>query len=247
MNLADIWTVIWKDIRELPKIYGSSKMSLIGLFFPVFIIGILFPIQMGEKWLHPALVLIMGTLFAVTMVFATVADSFAGERERKTLETLLSSRLSDRSILFGKLLSSICFAVAFVYLLFLVGLITLNLTRLGGGRFLFFEGRVFAALLVLPLCSSFAASGVGVLVSLRASSVKQAQQGLVMSVMLLFFLPAMLIPMLPKSILERLTGIVTMVGPEVLVILAVIVLLTVGTVSVALAMRVFQRARLILD
>ena len=44
------------------------------------------------------------------MVSSLVADSFAGERERHTLETLLASRLPDRAILAGKLLVPVAVA-----------------------------------------------------------------------------------------------------------------------------------------
>ena len=36
-----------------------------------------------------------------------IADGIPGERERHTLETLLASRLSDRSILLGKVMAAV--------------------------------------------------------------------------------------------------------------------------------------------
>lgn len=40
--------------------------------------------------------------FPLVLTLTMVADSFAGERERHALETLLASRLSDRAILLGE-------------------------------------------------------------------------------------------------------------------------------------------------
>lgn len=247
MNLNDIITMMWKDFRELPKIYGDSKMGVVGFLFPVLIIGVLLPLQMGEEWLKPGLTLIFAGWFPIIMVFTIVADSFAGERERKTLEALLATRLSDRDILAAKLLTSILFALGFVALLEVTGLITLNLRNLGQGGLLFFEPRLFLALLVLPPLAAFAASGAGVLISLRASSVRQAQQTLVMSGMLIFFVPTMLLPMLPKEMREAVLGFFMAGGEELLVAAISFFLLLIGIISVLAAGRQFRRARLILD
>ncbi|MCE5272657.1 ABC transporter permease subunit [bacterium] len=247
MRFQDTLTLMWKDLRELPRIYGESKAGLLGFVFPVLIIGVMLPLQMGEKWLKPGLSLIFAVWFPVIMVFTMVADSFAGERERKTLEALLATRLSDRAILAAKLLTAICFALAFVLVLNVVGVITLNLAHLGGGKFLFFPLRVFALLLLLPPLSAFAASGIGVLVSLRAGTVRQAQQTLMMSGMLLFFIPTLVIPMLPKEMREAVFAFFTAGGVELLAAVAALVLLAIGVVTVLLADKLFRRARLILD
>ena len=71
-----------------------------------------------------------------------IADSFAGERERHTLETLLASRLSDRAILFGKIAACIAYGWLMAMLCVLVGTITENVSH--------WEGQV--------LCSTDSAS-----------------------------------------------------------------------------------------
>jgi len=247
MRFQDTLTLMWKDLRELPRIYGDSKAGVLGFLFPVFFLGIMLPLQMGEKWLEPGLNMFFAAWFSIIMVFTMVADSFAGERERKTLEALLATRLSDRAILAAKLLTAICFALAFVLVLNVVGVLTLNVAHLGGGRFLFFPLKVLIILLILPPLAAFAASGIGVLVSLRAGTVRQAQQTLMMSGMLLFLVPSLAIPMLPKEMREAVFAFFTAGGVELLAAVVALVLLAIGVVTVLIADKLFRRARLILD
>jgi len=70
---------------------------------PLAILGIYLPWQNGPEWARTPLLPAALSWLPLLLVGALVADSFAGERERKTLETLLASRLSDRAILLGKI------------------------------------------------------------------------------------------------------------------------------------------------
>ena len=66
-----------------------SLVILVGVF------GVFLPLQSGAEWVQsPATVFYWGWV-PLMLVGGAVADSFAGERERHTLETLLASRLPD--------------------------------------------------------------------------------------------------------------------------------------------------------
>lgn len=84
------------------------------------------------------IVLILGYLFApmfliFPLIFSTIigAESFAGEKERKTLEALLYTPATDRELFVGKVLAAIIPAVAISWLSFLIYTIVINLASNG--------------------------------------------------------------------------------------------------------------------
>jgi hypothetical protein len=87
---------------------------------------------------------------------------------------------------------------------------------------------------------------MGVLVSLRAGSVRQAQQWMSFG-MLILFLPLMLIQFIPRALVESFGNVLTNADPIQIALWAVVVLLVVESVFLAIAMRLFQRSKLILD
>ena len=69
-------------------------------------------------------------LFFPAMIAASVAaDAFAGERERRTRETLLATPLSDGAIFAGKALTAILFSTLVSTLALTVSVITVNVRR----------------------------------------------------------------------------------------------------------------------
>jgi ABC-2 type transport system permease protein len=102
-----------------------------------------------------------------------------------------------------------------------------------------------AALVFSILISGLSAS-IGVLVSLRAGSVRQAQQWMSFG-MLILFLPLMLIQFIPEAWLESVGTTVTNADPLQIGIWAAVVLVVVEAIFLAIAMRLFQRSKLILD
>jgi len=106
---TDIMTIIWKESKGLFKQGKSRSKSILVLATPVFMFGIILPIQFREEWLSMAWSLAIALFTPLILIAPTICESFAGERERHTLETLLASRLPDRSILFGKMIISILY------------------------------------------------------------------------------------------------------------------------------------------
>ncbi len=179
-----------------------------------------------------------------------VADSIAGERERHTLETLLASRLPDQAILLGKIGASVSYVWVVTQLVFIIALIPVNIMN-WKGTLLFYKPAVLVSGLVLSFLLACLMSNIGVLVSLRAGTVKQAQQTLGLSVFLLAYVVPMvgvyLLRFVPKEIRDRLfqpmlTGDVTSI-----VIIASVILSIMSFGLYAAAKTRFQRARLILD
>lgn len=77
------------------------------------------------------------------MTIGLVADAFAGERERHTLETLLATAFPDTSILLGKIAASVLYAWGIAFACSLLGVITINVVFPSGGLQFYNPGMFF--------------------------------------------------------------------------------------------------------
>jgi ABC-2 type transport system permease protein len=178
--MKDTVTMIWKEVKD--SFLQGGRSALIRPLLLTGIMGVLLPWQLKELWIRlspPAVLLVLYVPFL--SVVTTVGDTIAGERERHTLETLLASRVSDRAILLGKLIVTVGFAWCLALASLLLGLVSANLSSGHGETWTFYTspGVLLETLLLNLLTSLLAASG-GILISLRAATVRQAQQTLVL-------------------------------------------------------------------
>ncbi len=243
--IADILTVAGKELREMLMFGESRGRSKLSLLVLVIIFGVVIPLQNGRDWVTSPISAMVWAWMPYMWVYSVVADSFAGERERHTLEALLATRLSDRAILFGKLLAALAYGFTLTWAILLVSLVTVNVAVQGEGLLLFSPVMALGALVFSVLISGLSAS-IGVLVSLRAASVRQAQQWMSFG-MLLLFLPLMLIQFVPRALLESFGNALTNADPLQIGMWAAVVLVVLESIFLAIAMRLFQRSKLILD
>lgn len=243
--IADILTVAWKELREMLMFGDSRGRNKLSLLVILVIFGVVIPLQNGRDWVTSPISAMVWAWMPYMWVYSVVADSFAGERERHTLEALLATRLSDRAILFGKLLAALAYGFTLTWAILLVSLVTINVVVRGEGLLLFSPLMTVGAFIFSILISGLSAS-VGVLVSLRASSVRQAQQWMSFG-MLVLFLPFMFVQFIPKAWLESFGSALVNADPLQIAIWAAVVLLVVQSVLLAVAIRLFQRSKLILD
>jgi ABC-2 type transport system permease protein len=207
MMASDIFTVAWKEWLEVRDQLLRLKRGGLSALIVLLMLGIFTPLQMGPLWLTSPLMLAYWPLLSSGMVSTLIADAFAGERERHTLETLLASRLSDTSILFGKVLAAIAYGLVFTFANIIVGVITLTIKHFGEGLQAPPPSHVAYMLLLVTLsCSTLA--GIGVFISLRAATVRQAQQTLGIIMMVLFIGPVLFIQFLtPPASRSRPAGV----------------------------------------
>lgn len=140
------------------------------------------------------LVYLLAPMFLIVpLMVATViaADSFAGERERRTLETLLYSPTTDRELFVAKLLSSWLAAVVVALAGFLLYVVMANAAAWPAIGKIFFPNWMW---IVLVLWVAPAAAGLGlgtmVLISSRARGFQDAYQtggAVVLPILLLMF------------------------------------------------------------
>ena len=89
--IADIFTVVWKERKGLLRHRGSRSRAALTMLIPIVMISIFFPWSMGPDWLKdPVGVILVSVIIPMLLVGITIPESFAGERERHTLETLLA-------------------------------------------------------------------------------------------------------------------------------------------------------------
>ncbi len=244
--IADIWTVMWKEWKELLLSGGSFRGTGLRVLVVVGVFGILVPVQMGLAWVELPIAPYFGAWLALYMVTMVVADSFAGERERHTLETLLASRLSDRAILLGKLGAVVGYSLGLSWAGLAVALVTVNVAH-GQGQLLLYPPAIVLAIAVLSILAAMLASGAGVFVSLRSKTVRQAQQTLGIVVLLILFAPVFGVRALPSEWKVRLLDALLSTDPMQITVLISLILGGLDVVLYVLALNRFRRDRLITD
>jgi len=245
--ITDIWTVVWKEFREMFRGPGSRFNTLI-MIGSIGLIGVLVPLQQGVGFVTSPVALLYCFWIPTLVVPTIVADSFAGERERHTLETLLAGRLSDRAILFGKLCSPVLYAWGLTIIGLLVGLSSVNLAA-GKGHLLLFPAWLALSIVTMSLLASLLFAGIGVLISLRSPTVQKAQQILAVVTVLPIMPAVVLVLVLGDERFGALLGAVSRMlsNVPVLVGIAMLLLLLIDLALVWISLARFQRARLILD
>jgi len=204
--------------------------------------AIVFPLQAGPDWVEDLDSVFIAVFIPIILVSITIPDSFAGERERHTLGTLLASRLPDRAILFGKVAVSVAFAWGVTLAALLVGLVTVNVAH-WEGKLLLLTPTIALADLALSFLLATLATGAGILISLRSKTVQEAQQTL--TVVLIF--PPMVLGMIMMALQDRVRELVGAFEGEQILLIIIAILAVVDVVLFVAAMARFQRSRLYLD
>ncbi len=247
MRLQDIRTVMWKEMRELAdSMTGGSRTQLIALGIFAVVFGLMPALRAGPAWLTEPAAILSYAFIGALFLMGPVADVFAGERERHTLETLLSTRLDDSSILLGKLLGilvPVWLATAIVY----AAAIVATNVKAGAGHLLLPPAWAAAATLGAIVLLPGLMASIGVFISMRADTVRKASQMLGLVVMAVGFLPAIAVRMLPREWVARAGEFLEAHSPLALGLGAAGALLVVEVGVVLLAISRFRRGRLALD
>jgi ABC-2 type transport system permease protein len=101
--LQDSWVIFVKEWRE----WGAARAVWPALVAPILAGGAVAPHLLGRLERGPLMVGVLLAGLPLVLSAIMIAESLAGERERRTLETLLASRLSERAILLGKMSAAV--------------------------------------------------------------------------------------------------------------------------------------------
>lgn len=164
-------------VHEIRLVLREPRFWIPFLLPPIFLIlmqvTVLSQFSGAASAFEPGMLLIIGALLA-TMTVTLTADSFAGERERNTLELLLCLPITLKQLFWGKLLA----------LLPLPLILAILAQGLLWGLSSSMQSPVFllqAILYAISVCLSI--TGVALLVSLFAHTVRSAAQSNVIFVL----------------------------------------------------------------
>lgn len=244
--MRDTLIVFRKEVREWLSVSETrhSFLAQIGVF--LFTFGILWPWVFGRS----ESVAFSVTFLALLIGNSVVADSFAGERERQTLETLLATRLPDTAIYIGKVLADTCYTMALMLVVLGASVVTTNLVQPGDGFFMYSP-----LVLLLSVGGAFVLTlltvGLGVSISLRSKTVRNAQQVQMLLLMVLSLGAGFGLPLIvrgaPVSFSHGVGLAAAQAGPEMTVAALLLAILGVDLAVLAAGVRRFERARLLLD
>lgn len=244
--IADVWTVTWKEWQEFRDQLLSLRRGGLSALILALILGIVAPVQLGPEWVHSKIVVAYWPFLAATMVSSLIADSVAGERERHTLETLLASRLSDSAILIGKIVAAMLYGVGFAVANLLIGLVAVNIAFRESAPILF-AAQNFIVTVALTILASLLMAGIGVFISLRASTVKQAQQAFGIAIIVLTMGPLLLFNAIDPEIREALLRRLAAVGETRIEVYLIAFLFVMSLIVIGAALARFKRGKLVLD
>jgi ABC-type transport system involved in multi-copper enzyme maturation permease subunit len=172
-------------------------------------------------------------IIPVMIATVTASSSFVGEKERRTLEGLLYSPLTDKELVLGKVLVSLIPAVLLTWVAFLIYTILVNALGFSVFGGLFFPTGTWGVsmLLLVPLIS-FLIVSLMVAVSQRSTTMQSAQGTSVFVVLPIVGL-----------IISQAAGL--MLFNVVVVLIAAVVVATLDIVLFFVTVRSFKREKII--
>lgn len=174
---GDLWTVVRKEWLEWFAT-RSARANIVGV---VVVFGLVAPLTASLFWAESLLVQWLWIWLPLFVSIGPIADTFAGERERDTLEVLRASRLPEWAILLGKVVAAAAYGWGVLLICLVVGSFTVGIFSGTLAQFQWLAELALLAALGL-LAAGFTATS-GVLISMGAPTVRQAQQ--IMTVMML--------------------------------------------------------------
>jgi ABC-type Na+ efflux pump permease subunit len=167
---------------SLTEMSGASMSNVDEILkrMPVGLLNELSGYTFQQQMLVFTLVYMLAPMFLIMPLMVSsvlAADSFAGEKERKTLEALLYTPTTDRELFSAKLLGPWAAAVAIALLSFVLYAVMVNAAAWGSIGHIFFPNPMWIAL-VLWVTPAVAALGLVamVFVSARAQGFQDAYQ-----------------------------------------------------------------------
>lgn len=182
-----------REIRHFLRSLGRSGTIRLGIFVLFFVFLIPSQFEMDES----GAIIVIFAIIPTYLAGPSAIDAFAGERDRKTLETLLSSPVSPLQLLWGKLLSLLflSLSIAWISLLFFLVAFFIKTGFIP-------DFQAIAVVMIAGILVSFLSSGAGMAISARAKNSKAAQQWFGMTILAFFFAGSFII----RKLIEKLTA-----------------------------------------
>ncbi|MBN1435181.1 ABC transporter permease [Candidatus Fermentibacterales bacterium] len=201
--MREMLAVSRRELLHFVRALGRAGMiRLVLVFFVVFAVFV--PLRSDSN--GSDLILLIFAVLPLYLAGPGAVDAFAGEKERETLETLLTSPLSAAQMMWGKLVAVIAYALAFTWAPMLLYCV-INLIRHGRAP----AAEAILMVSVLGLLVAFLSSALGISLSAKARSVRAAQHWFALILLALFIGLPMLATQahgfVPQWVLTALTGL----------------------------------------
>ena len=200
--ILDAWFVGRHELSGIRRAFVPSAGAMLTLVFVLALFGVVVPVSLASGWLNTTAYFFLWLWLAWIVTAGPISDSFAGERERHTLDALFATRLSCCSILIGKIGAVTLYGLA-------LSLVALSMSAVvnfafGSGWSGELEQPVKLGVTVaLTPVAVMLASTAGALISLNARTARQAHQATIV------VLPGL---MLIGLVLSRVAGAVAPVA-----------------------------------
>lgn len=237
--LHDLITILWKEAKSTLRVGGDLGKQLMAIAGPCLLAALL-PIDYGAAWADSYISLILAIAIPIVLIGGLVPNSFAGEKERHTIETLLASRLSDKAIYLGKFAFIVSYGWVVTVACLLLSLVTVNLLVDSNGL-LFYDPEIILAALGFSLIVSALVCSLGILISLLTDTVQLASQ-LLMGLMLV---PPALVGAVALVLGFRPRVVLAVYAPGTLLLALGSFLLLSTLILFLLSIGLFKRSRLI--
>jgi ABC-2 type transport system permease protein len=224
-------TVARKELLELLGERHSMRGVLVQAAGTVLTTGVLVPAMDGQVWSNPAALAMIYFVFPCMVAASVAADAFAGERERKTLETLLATPLRDADILVGKVTGAVSFATGISALSLFAAVLTANVSGRMPAPFIP-AAEIPLALLGGTIGASLITSALAIFASTKVHVARAVQQ---------------MVPLLTMAVVLAINVILAQLGVQItwMALLRIdLVLLLLGATAVALSAGVFRRSKM---
>jgi ABC-2 type transport system permease protein len=240
---GDILTIMRKEWREIVSASGpvsTTKMNLIVLTAMLIFCAVIAALMPADVTLRPGVLVV--TMVAYIVVLTSICDSFPGERERHTIETLLASAIPDEALLLGKILGSVIYSWAFVVLILVTILIGANIRNFPA---MYPASILIAALIATPLLLLLF-STAGVLLCMRLPTVRAAQARVTGATLAFFIAGVIFSKFMPDGWRQQVSAMMSNESSRLSAVATQVVALVVLNVTLLVfAMMRFRRSRLI--
>jgi ABC-type Na+ efflux pump permease subunit len=186
----------------------------------------------------------LGTMFAMTLAI----ESFAGEKERRTVEVLLATPATDRELFLGKALSCLMVSAAMSFIFSFTAIIAMNaVTRWYGMSVPWkIQAIILAWAVSLSAALSLSLIALGIIVSSRVSTVKAANQlfGLMFAIIMVVFVGGGFVVASKFNMKPVLEAVVSAMPVWALAGIVFLLIGLVDMVALSVAARTFNRERI---
>lgn len=175
--LVDSWTVFWREARQNLAQFEDRRKLLFGIGVTALTLAgleIAFHVHEFLSDAHPVLLIWIWCWLPLGSAVTMATDTIAGERERHTLETLLSTRLPERAILNGKALAIAVQSWLSAMALAVGALVVLNAVTIWSGTLVGYPLGVALAGPFISFIITILGTLTAMLLSMNAPTVRQA-------------------------------------------------------------------------